>query len=38
MQVSPVPACEECPRSACLPFFPRRRIRKRFPVFSPAML
>ncbi|GFV68411.1 hypothetical protein TNCV_3128671 [Trichonephila clavipes] len=22
MQVSPVPACEECPRSACLPFFP----------------
>ncbi|GFS93337.1 hypothetical protein TNCV_2697911 [Trichonephila clavipes] len=38
MQVSPVPACEECPRSACLPFFSRRRIRKRFPVFSPAML
>ncbi|GFW39075.1 SCAN box domain-containing protein [Trichonephila clavipes] len=37
MQVSPVPACEECPRSACLPFS-RRRIRKRFPVFSPAML
>ncbi|GFU24783.1 uncharacterized protein TNCV_794041 [Trichonephila clavipes] len=39
MQVSPVPACEECPRSACLPFFPRRRIRKRFfQCFSPAML
>ncbi|GFV98513.1 hypothetical protein TNCV_4848431 [Trichonephila clavipes] len=38
MQVSPVPACEECPRSACLPFFSRRRIRKRFPVFPPAML
>ncbi|GFW55275.1 RNA-directed DNA polymerase from mobile element jockey [Trichonephila clavipes] len=38
MQVSPVPACEECPRSDCLPFFSRRRIRKRFPVFPPAML
>ncbi|GFS64297.1 uncharacterized protein TNCV_3946111 [Trichonephila clavipes] len=36
-KVSPVPACEECPRSACLPFS-RRRIKKRFPVFSPAML
>ncbi|GFS81452.1 uncharacterized protein TNCV_895961 [Trichonephila clavipes] len=37
MQVSPVPACEECPQSACLPFS-RRRIRKRFPVFSPAIV
>ncbi|GFU91781.1 hypothetical protein TNCV_3191681 [Trichonephila clavipes] len=33
MQVSPVPACEVCPRSDLPSLFSRRRIRKRFPVF-----
>ncbi|GFS98906.1 retrovirus-related Pol polyprotein from transposon 412 [Trichonephila clavipes] len=37
MQVSPVPACEECPRSACLPFFPEKD-KEEVSVFSPAML
>ncbi|GFV13796.1 retrovirus-related Pol polyprotein from transposon 412 [Trichonephila clavipes] len=37
MQVSPVPPCEECPRSACLPFFPEKD-KEEVSVFSPAML
>ncbi|GFU22403.1 uncharacterized protein TNCV_1264231 [Trichonephila clavipes] len=34
MQVSPVPACEECPRSACLPFFPEKRREEVSSVFT----
>ncbi|GFT19703.1 uncharacterized protein TNCV_1594261 [Trichonephila clavipes] len=34
MQVSPVPACEECPRSACLPFFPEKDKEEVSSVFT----
>ncbi|GFT81835.1 uncharacterized protein TNCV_4336751 [Trichonephila clavipes] len=34
MQVSPVPACEVCPRSACLPFFPEKDKEEVSSVFT----
>ncbi|GFU82945.1 uncharacterized protein TNCV_4254011 [Trichonephila clavipes] len=33
-KVSPVPACEECPRSACLPFFPEKDKEEVSSVFT----